>query len=650
MGVKKRKREKGAKRRKAYDTSSMSARQIQNIVEALELHKAELEIQNEELLRIQEELELSRDKYEDIYDFAPIGLFMISKKGLILEANHSICSKLGLARKGLIGKPLTDYINSEDQDIFYLHRQKLLKGKERQSCELRLKKAKGGNFWAAISCSVTLDDKGEVEGFRVSITDISELKKAEIELKTERDLSKHYFETANVIMIVLGRDGNIGEINSKGCEILGYSSDELVGKNWFKDGLLKKKDLPEVRKVFQNIISGRLERIEYYVNPVVRKDGTERVIEWHNSVLKDSSGRIVGVISSGMDVTDSKRTERDLYSIFNIALDMICIADIRTATFVKVNPSFSRILGYTESELLGSSFMDFIHPDDIGPTKKVLKEKLQKGQKVLTFCNRYRTINGDYRWLEWNSCPVADEGVTYAIAHDVTEARLSKFKLEESEKRFRSTFEQAAVGIAHVSTECKWLLVNQRLCAIVGYTKEEFLNLTFQKITHPDDLAKDLVLMKKLLLGKVNNYSMEKRYVRKDGSLTWINLTVSLVRDRSGKPDYFISVVEEIDKRKRIENKVKVSEARYREIFEGSRDGFVMVSENLKIVDANEAFCKMLGYNMAELRSMKSFYEMTPAKWHSWEQKDIWEEKLKKKAIPEFTRRNLSGRTGQFFQ
>ncbi|MDQ3966256.1 MAG: SpoIIE family protein phosphatase, partial [Actinomycetota bacterium] len=123
----------------------------------------------------------------------------------------------------------------------------------------------------------------------------------------------------------------------------------------------------------------------------------------------------------------------------------------------------------------------------------------------------------------------------------------------ESEERFRETFEQATVGIAHVATDGHWLRVNRRLCDIVGYQKEELLGLRFQDITHPDDLEADLEGARQLLAGEIETYSREKRYFRKDGSIVWIYLTVSLMRSASGEPRYFISVTEDITERKRAE-------------------------------------------------------------------------------------------------
>jgi diguanylate cyclase (GGDEF)-like protein/PAS domain S-box-containing protein len=125
--------------------------------------------------------------------------------------------------------------------------------------------------------------------------------------------------------------------------------------------------------------------------------------------------------------------------------------------------------------------------------------------------------------------------------------------LAASEARFTATFEQAAVGIAHIGTDGKWLNVNRRCCEIVGYTKEELQELTFGDITHPNDLDADWALVRALLDGQRSTYSMEKRYFTKGNHLVWVNLTVSLVRKNDGTPDYFISVIEDITARKQIE-------------------------------------------------------------------------------------------------
>ena len=124
----------------------------------------------------------------------------------------------------------------------------------------------------------------------------------------------------------------------------------------------------------------------------------------------------------------------------------------------------------------------------------------------------------------------------------------------ESEQRFRATFEQAAVGVAHVGADGRFLQLNQKFCDITGYSQKEMSALTFQDITYPQDLDKDLAYMYELLDGSRNTYAMEKRYIRKDSSIVWVNLTGSVIRKQSGEADWFVAIVEDISQRKSAED------------------------------------------------------------------------------------------------
>ncbi len=133
-------------------------------------------------------------------------------------------------------------------------------------------------------------------------------------------------------------------------------------------------------------------------------------------------------------------------------------------------------------------------------------------------------------------------------------------KHRESEERFRSIFEQAAVGIIHVDSNGQFLKVNKRFCEITGYTEQELLGSTFKDITHPDDLNMQIQARKRVLDGETASYRIEKRYIRKDGKIIWAILTVALIRKPCGEPDYFVSVTEDITERKKMEEVILQTE------------------------------------------------------------------------------------------
>ncbi len=148
------------------------------------------------------------------------------------------------------------------------------------------------------------------------------------------------------------------------------------------------------------------------------------------------------------------------------------------------------------------------------------------------------------------------------IAEDITERRAAELSLRDSEAALRGLFEQVAIGLAMVDLDGRWLRVNSRLSAMLGYTEAELAALTFQDISHPDDLAIDMAHVRELLDGVASTYVMEKRYYRRDGSTMWAQLTVSLLRRPDGEPDRFISIIEDIDARKAAERSLTLAERR----------------------------------------------------------------------------------------
>lgn len=185
--------------------------------------------------------------------------------------------------------------------------------------------------------------------------------------------------------------------------------------------------------------------------------------------------------------------------------------------------------------------------------------------------------------------------------------------LQAREREYAATFELAAVGMAHVGMDGRWLRVNQKLCDIVGYTAEELLGRTFQDITFPDDLAWDLAQMQELRRGERATYAMEERYIRKDGQVVWVNLTVALVRDAAGNPDYCMSIIEDISARKAAEEERAqvlareqiargAAEAQARQmatIFETVSDALAVYDATGQLVHINAAGRHMFGLNTA---------------------------------------------------
>src|SRR5262249_26640710 len=155
---------------------------------------------------------------------------------------------------------------------------------------------------------------------------------------------------------------------------------------------------------------------------------------------------------------------------------------------------------------------------------------------------RVRRRDGEHRWFKTRGVPIRDGGGTivkwFGTCTDITDLKRAEEALRESEERFRGTFENAAVGIAHTDPARRFLRVNEKFCTIVGSPRAELLRKSFQDITPPDDLAASIDSLAALMRGESTVFGLEKRYLRKDGSLVWVELFASLQRDAAGKPAY----------------------------------------------------------------------------------------------------------------
>ncbi len=349
------------------------------------------------------------------------------------------------------------------------------------------------------------------------------------------------------------------------------------------------------------VLKHRLERLVPAVRRAVREAEERRERRRAEEALRTSEQRFRALVQNASDII------------------MILEAD---GTIRYESPAGERVLGYEPEERVGTSAFDYLHPDDIGPVRCSFAELFEKPDNRMAVEYRVRDKRGSWRHFEVIGTNLLHEPSIRGIvinSRDLTERKRAEEAYGESEERFRATFDQAAVGVAQVAPDGRWLRVNQRLCQITGYAEEELLEMKFQDITHPDDLDADLEYVRQLLTGEIETYSMEKRYLRRDGSTVWIDLSVSLVRGTSGEPDYFISVIEDISERVRAEEALMWSKESYRTFVEQSMEGIwrfgleqplpVETPEDEQIehfyrygylAECNDAMARMYGFSRAD--------------------------------------------------
>jgi len=296
------------------------------------------------------------------------------------------------------------------------------------------------------------------------------------------------------------------------------------------------------------------------------------------------------------------KSERYFRSLFENSTDAIRLLDANGNVLYQT-PSSERITGYSLSERKKLLTNDLIHPDDLEEEKRLFAEALNSPGKVFFRKVRFKHKDGRYIWLEGslrNLLNDKDVGAMVLSYSDITAKVQFENNLIESEARFRGAFEDSAIGMGLTSVEeasmGKWLKVNRSLCEMLGYTEEELLSRSFMQITHPDDLAKDLAAQDGVLRGDAGTYRLEKRYIHKNGSFVWINLNVSVIRDKEKKPLYMVAQIENISEK--VESQIK---------FQNLVENFIVgvyILQNDRVVYVNPRVLEESGYREDEIIGM----------------------------------------------
>jgi PAS domain S-box-containing protein len=413
--------------------------------------------------------------------------------------------------------------------------------------------------------------RGDCVGRRV--TGMPEPAPAAVRLDAERDRAALYFEVAGTMLVVLAPDGTVQRINRCGLELLGYDEErEVIGRDWYADFLPDDDVRARVREKLGALLArhpaGRPPVASSEESPVRRRDGSRRTILWRNAVLRDESGQGLATISSGEDVTDRRiaiealrANERFTRRVIDNLYAFVGVLSL-DGTLLEANRAPLEAAGIATSDVVGRKFWDCHWWSHSTREQQRLRDAFERALRgeVVRYDVQVRMAGNALMWIDFQLAPLRDDGgrITHLIpsAMDLTARKLAEARLEESERRWRGTFENAAVGVAHVALDGCFIGVNDRFCAITGYDRARLLRTRFADITHPDDVESDWAQARALARGDIERFAMEKRYLRPDATIVWVNLSAALQRHADGTPAYYIAVVEDISERRRAAERV----------------------------------------------------------------------------------------------
>jgi len=272
---------------------------------------------------------------------------------------------------------------------------------------------------------------------------------------------------------------------------------------------------------------------------------------------------------------------------------------------LQVNDAVVKMSGFSRDELIGRFDNQNVLPEDQTLGMDMFQELIDGKRDWFQVEKRYLRKNGDVFWTRLTLSVVRGEAgqplYLVGLIDDIDEDKKSQQALQESEARFRAMFDNAVVGITLIAPDRRVLAINPAVVKMSGYTEAELLAMTGQDITHPDDMSIGSLEFTEVLAGRRNSFTIEKRYIHKDGVIYWARLSISAVRDADGKLLYLVAITEDIDQQKRTLEDLRESEARFRAMFEHSAIGIGIMGLDRKVTAMNPAICKMFGYEAHEL-------------------------------------------------
>src|SRR5436853_5567592 len=289
----------------------------------------------------------------------------------------------------------------------------------------------------------------------------------------------------------------------------------------------------------------------------------------------------------------------------------------RELRFLRVNDRFCEILGYSQEELASMGLRDVNPPESLTETLD-FRQRLAAGEIPGRELREKELVrkDGTRVWVAMATSLVRGKSgeprCFISMVHDISEAKRATAALRESEERFRRTFELAGSGVAHIGMDRRFMRVNRRLCEILGYAEDELLRLTGRQITHPDDRDVINAQRARLYAGEIDSVRVEKRYLRKDGSIVWVSFAMVVERDAAGAPLYEIAFFDDITARKQAEAALRESEERFRSVVDSANDGILVYDKQLNVIAGNLAAERILGLPLANIIGAAGFTSLLP--------------------------------------
>ena len=540
---------------------------------------------------------LSADFYRDLIEKSTDLIQITDADGSFIYTNSAWRKESEYSDADLNGLSFWDLIRPGDLSSWQTIFQKINSEESSESMESVLITRTGKEICVEGQVSCRFDGSKNIKLITFIFRNITAKKAAEKALRENEETYRILIQNSHDIIYSLSLEGVMTFVSSAWTLFIGHPPEEVIGKHFgvFMHPDDVKTGLDFLHKVFET--GQRQEGAEYRVKTI---NGTWR---WHSSSvvpLFDKTGKIISYVGIARDITELKKAGQELLEkseeferFFSINLDLLCIADTN-GHFLKVNKSWEDLLGYPREFLENKKFLDFVHPDDIQKTLDVMSS-LTSQEQVFGFTNRYRTIDGSYKIIEWRSRPF--ENKIYAAARDITERVMLENELKEKKEQFELAIKGSNDGIWDWNFITNELYLSPRWKEQLGYRDDELPNQysTVERLVYPDDLKMVNEKARRYLNNELPLYDIEMRMRHKDGSLRWIWARGEALRDKNGKAIRMAGSHTDVTERINIEKQLSHSHDLMRYIIEHNRSAVAVHNKDMRFMYVSQNYLDLFG-------------------------------------------------------
>lgn len=574
-----RKAEKMVTSEAPHTLESQSLEQMQRLIQELQVHKIELQLQNEEMLRTRQELEESRERYIDLFDHAPVAYLTLNQNGLILEANLTAATMLGEERDLLTGKPLSRYIHARYQDILYLHQRQLVQTGMSPSCELRLRN-QSGHLWVSLTSTVVIDGNTAEVRIRAVLSDISERRQQEKSQDESREmlsLFMHYTPIYTFIKEVTPDRSRVLQASENYQQMIGIPGSKMVGK--CMEELFPAEFAVKMTADDWGVVSGnRILELEEEFN-----GRSYTSIKF--PILRGDKNLLAGFT---IDITERKKAEearRESESKYRVLFDTVQDAIFLTvAADGRIVECSDNLSGYTKEELIGNSTEALGLWANLDERNQVIALVKEKG-KVNDFEATFRRKNGSCFPGSISTNPISLGGETYllSVVRDISERKATELELKKLnlslEARVKKRTAELHSVTEHLSLALKaakagtweWDLKTDenrwsddlwQLYGLEPWSCNPSFGAWLEQI-HPDHRAPaEQVVREAARMGVARDLEYRVRDV--NGEERWLKSFALPVQGLDGLVERFIGIVMDISGQKQVEESLRSSEEQFR--------------------------------------------------------------------------------------